>query len=129
MNFLAPETSHIMALKIKDYIISSLLLAHHYFRARLTTWQMRHMPRASRLWGPRALLYHAHFYENTSIFYWDTPILGASRIKMPREFRDLAHLGPLGFHIEGGRGGGWGPRAENLPRASRDVNPALHYLR
>jgi hypothetical protein len=27
MNFLAPETSHIMALKIKDYIISSLLLA------------------------------------------------------------------------------------------------------
>jgi hypothetical protein len=30
MNFLAPETSHIMALKIKDYIISSLLLAHHY---------------------------------------------------------------------------------------------------
>jgi hypothetical protein len=85
------------------------------------------MPRASRLWGPRALLYHAHFYENTSIFYWDTPILGASRIKMPREFRDLAHLGPLGFHTEGG--GGWGPRAENLPRASRDVNPALHYLR
>jgi hypothetical protein len=35
---------------------------------------------ASRLWGPRALLCHAHFYENTSIFYWDTPILGASRI-------------------------------------------------
>jgi hypothetical protein len=32
MNFLAPETSHIMALKIKDYIISSLLLAHHYLR-------------------------------------------------------------------------------------------------
>jgi hypothetical protein len=41
---------------------------------------------------------------------------------MPREFRDLAHLGPLGFHIEGGLG----PRAENLPRASRDVNPALN---
>jgi hypothetical protein len=34
----------------------------------------------NRLWGPRALLYHAHFYENTPIFYWDTPILGASRI-------------------------------------------------
>jgi hypothetical protein len=32
MNFLAPETSHIMALKIKDYIITSLLLAHHYLR-------------------------------------------------------------------------------------------------
>jgi hypothetical protein len=32
MNFLAPETSHIMALKVKDYIISSLLLAHHYLR-------------------------------------------------------------------------------------------------
>jgi hypothetical protein len=32
MDFLAPETSHIMALKIKDYIISSLLLAHHYLR-------------------------------------------------------------------------------------------------
>jgi hypothetical protein len=32
MNFLAPETSHMMALKIKDYIISSLLLAHHYLR-------------------------------------------------------------------------------------------------
>ena len=32
MNFLAPETSHIMALKIKDCIISSLLLAHHYLR-------------------------------------------------------------------------------------------------
>jgi hypothetical protein len=32
MNFLAPETSHIMALKIKDYIISSLSLAHHYLR-------------------------------------------------------------------------------------------------
>jgi hypothetical protein len=31
-NFLAPETSHIMALKIKDYIISSLLLTHHYLR-------------------------------------------------------------------------------------------------
>jgi hypothetical protein len=30
MNFLAPETSHIMALKIKYYIISSPLLAHHY---------------------------------------------------------------------------------------------------
>jgi hypothetical protein len=30
MNVLAPETSHIMALKIKGYIISSLLLAHHY---------------------------------------------------------------------------------------------------
>jgi hypothetical protein len=29
MNFLAPETSQIMALKIKDCIISSLLLAHH----------------------------------------------------------------------------------------------------
>ena len=40
---------------------------------------------------------------------------------MPREFRDLAHLGPLGFH----NGGGWGPRAKNLPRASRDVNLAL----
>ena len=26
------ETSHIMALKIKNYIISSLLLAHHYLR-------------------------------------------------------------------------------------------------
>ena len=39
---------------------------------------------------------------------------------MPCEFRDLAHLGPLGFHNEGG-----GARAENLPRASRDVNPAL----
>jgi hypothetical protein len=35
---------------------------------------------ASRLRGPRALLCHAHFYENTPIFYWDTPILGASRI-------------------------------------------------
>jgi hypothetical protein len=32
MNFLAPETSHIMALKIKDYIIYSLLLTHHYLR-------------------------------------------------------------------------------------------------
>jgi hypothetical protein len=32
MNFLAPETSHIIALKIKDYIISSLLLAHRYLR-------------------------------------------------------------------------------------------------
>jgi hypothetical protein len=32
MNSLAPETSHIMALKIKDYTISSLLLAHHYLR-------------------------------------------------------------------------------------------------
>ena len=32
MNSLAPETSHIMALKIKDYIIFSLLLAHHYLR-------------------------------------------------------------------------------------------------
>jgi hypothetical protein len=35
MNSLAPETSHIMALKIKDYIISSLLLSHqshHYLR-------------------------------------------------------------------------------------------------
>jgi hypothetical protein len=32
MNFLAPESSHIMALKIKDYIISSLLSAHHYLR-------------------------------------------------------------------------------------------------
>ena len=32
INFVAPETSHIMALKIKDYIISSLLLAHHYLR-------------------------------------------------------------------------------------------------
>jgi hypothetical protein len=32
INFLAHETSHIMALKIKDYIISSLLLAHHYLR-------------------------------------------------------------------------------------------------
>jgi hypothetical protein len=31
-NFLAPETSHITALKIKDYIISSLLLARHYSR-------------------------------------------------------------------------------------------------
>jgi hypothetical protein len=30
--FLAPETSHIMALKIKDYIIYSLLLTHHYLR-------------------------------------------------------------------------------------------------
>ena len=33
MNFLAPETSHITALKIKDYIISSLLQywpARHY---------------------------------------------------------------------------------------------------
>jgi hypothetical protein len=46
----------------------------------LTTWQMRHMPRASRLWEPRLLLCHAHFYENTPISYWDTPILGASRI-------------------------------------------------
>jgi hypothetical protein len=35
MNFLAPETSHIMALKIKDYIISSLLLAHRYLRLRV----------------------------------------------------------------------------------------------
>ena len=33
----------------------------------LTTWQMRHMPRASRLWEPRLLLCHAHFYENTPI--------------------------------------------------------------
>jgi hypothetical protein len=32
MNFLAPETSHIMALKIKDYIIFSLLLARHYLQ-------------------------------------------------------------------------------------------------
>jgi hypothetical protein len=32
MNSLAPETSHIMTLKIKDYIIFSLLLAHHYLR-------------------------------------------------------------------------------------------------
>ena len=32
INFLAPETSQIMALKIKDYIISLLLLAHHYLR-------------------------------------------------------------------------------------------------
>jgi hypothetical protein len=32
MNFLAPETSHTMALQIKDYIISSLLLAHRYLR-------------------------------------------------------------------------------------------------
>ena len=29
---------------------------------------------ASRFTVPR------HFYENTAIFYWDTPILGASRI-------------------------------------------------
>jgi hypothetical protein len=27
------------------------------------------------------------------------------------------------FHNEGG--GGWGPRAENLPQALRNVNPAL----
>ena len=26
------------------------------------------------------VLYHAHFYENTPIFYWDMPILGALRI-------------------------------------------------
>jgi hypothetical protein len=32
MNSLAPETSHIMAVKIKDYIIPSLLLAHHYLQ-------------------------------------------------------------------------------------------------
>jgi hypothetical protein len=32
INFLAPETSHIMGLKIKDYIIYSLLLTHHYLR-------------------------------------------------------------------------------------------------
>ena len=32
MNFLAPQTSHIMALKIKNYIISLLLLAHRYLR-------------------------------------------------------------------------------------------------
>jgi hypothetical protein len=32
MNFLTRGTSHIMALKIQDYIISSLLLAHHYLR-------------------------------------------------------------------------------------------------
>jgi hypothetical protein len=48
---------------------------------------------------------------------------------MYHEFRDLAHLGPRGFHIGGGGGGGgggWRPRAENLPPASRDdVNSAL----
>jgi hypothetical protein len=32
INFLAPETSHIMALKIKDNRIYSLLLTHHYLR-------------------------------------------------------------------------------------------------
>jgi hypothetical protein len=31
MKILAPETSHIMALKIKDYIISSLLLGPSLF--------------------------------------------------------------------------------------------------
>ena len=33
INFLAPETIHIMALKIKDNIIYSLLLTHHYLRS------------------------------------------------------------------------------------------------
>ena len=33
INFLAPETIHIMALKIKDNIIYSLLLTHHYSRS------------------------------------------------------------------------------------------------
>jgi hypothetical protein len=32
INFLTPETSHIMALKIKDNRIYSLLLTHHYLR-------------------------------------------------------------------------------------------------
>jgi hypothetical protein len=32
INFLAPETIHIMALKIKDNRIYSLLLTHHYLR-------------------------------------------------------------------------------------------------
>ena len=32
MSMKSPETSHIMALKIKDYIISSLFLANHYLR-------------------------------------------------------------------------------------------------
>ena len=45
MNILAPETSLIMALKIKDYIISSLLLAHHYLRLivddRSYSWLVR----------------------------------------------------------------------------------------
>ena len=35
MNILVPESSHITALKIKDYIISSLLLARHYLRLRV----------------------------------------------------------------------------------------------
>ena len=33
INFLAPETIHIMALKIKDNRIYSLLLTHHYLRS------------------------------------------------------------------------------------------------
>jgi hypothetical protein len=32
IDFLATKTSHITALKIKDYIISSLLLVRHYLR-------------------------------------------------------------------------------------------------
>ena len=32
INFLAPETIHIMALKIKDNRIYSLLSTHHYLR-------------------------------------------------------------------------------------------------
>jgi hypothetical protein len=47
--------------------------------AGLVMWQMRHMLRASRLWGPRALLCHAHSDENTPI-PCATPILGASGI-------------------------------------------------
>jgi hypothetical protein len=38
---------------------------------------------ASRFSVPRP------FYENTPIFFWDTPLLGASRIYGPRAFRAL----------------------------------------
>ena len=79
-------------------------------RAGLTTWQMQHMPQASRFWGPRALLQHALFSCNTSIFYRDTPIfywntptflldhadLGClANLGASRESSDFAHLGPL----------------------------------
>ena len=58
-----------------------LMVIQVMFGAGLTTWQMRQMPRASRLWKPRASLRHAHFLLR---YAYD-----------PRAFRGLAHLGPL----------------------------------
>jgi hypothetical protein len=48
---------------------------------------------------------------------------GDLRIKLKKNYLTILCVFEFkGFHNEGG---GWGHRAENLPRASHDVNPAL----